>query len=162
MDNGELRCFRTDTELTDYMPIPRQLVGADLPSTALLLYGALLDRGTLSRKNGYADEGNWVYVIYPVEKLAQTFRISDTAVKNHLRLLEHKGLIRRHRQSRGGPSHIFLRLPTASIKAPDTGRDIARKRNKSSAATGRNLPPNNVRQQQDQSNYYQHREEESL
>ena len=44
MENGELRCFRTDTELTDYMPIPRSLVGTELPSTALLIYGALLDR----------------------------------------------------------------------------------------------------------------------
>ena len=162
MEKRELRCFRTDTELTDYMPIPRQLVGAELPSTALLLYGALLDRGTLSRKNSYTDEDGWVYVIYPVEKLAQTFRISHTAVKNHLRLLEHKGLIRRHRQSRGGPSHIFLRLPAGSIKVPDTGREIPRKGQKTSASPGRMLPPNNVRQQRDQSNYYQHREEESL
>lgn len=162
MEKYELSPFRTETELTDYMPVPRQLVGTELPSTALLIYGALLDRGTLSRKNHYADDSGWVYVIYPVDKLADRFRISDTAVKNHLRLLEHEGLICRYRETKGSPSHIFLKLPAGSIKAPDPGRKQSVSGRNTSACTGRKVPPNNGRQQPDQSNYYQHGEEESL
>ena len=46
----------------------------DLPNTAMLLYSILLDRATFSQKNAYTDENDWVYVIYPIENLLQTFR----------------------------------------------------------------------------------------
>ena len=88
MEDQILRPYRLDTTLTGYMPIPRELIAMDLPSTAILIYGALLDRATLSQKNHYADAGGWVYAIYPVERIAETFHISDTAVKRHLRELE--------------------------------------------------------------------------
>lgn len=58
--------FYVQTKLVDYVPLPRSLLGEDLSSTALLLYGALLDRATLSQKNGYTDELGRVYVIYPL------------------------------------------------------------------------------------------------
>lgn len=162
MENYELKCFCADTELTDYMPVPRGLMGAELPSTAVLIYGALLDRGTLSRKNHYADEDGWVYVIYPVGKLAEAFRISDTAVKNHLRVLERQGFIRRRREKEGGASRIFLKLPTASIKVPESERKLPPGGEKTSPVPGRKVPPNNVKQQPKCSNYYQHGEDESL
>ncbi len=110
--------FTLDTALTGYMPIPRELIAMDLPSTAMLLYAALLDRATLSQKNRYADDTGWVYVIYPLENLAAAFRISTTAVKRNLRALEAKGLIHRRRQKRYDPSHIFLRLPPEGETAP--------------------------------------------
>lgn len=157
-----LKPYELETELTGYMPIPRQLLEMDLPSTAMLLYGALLDRGTLSRKNHYADENGRVYVIYPVQRLAETFRISDTAVKRHLRELEHCGLIRRQRESRHSPSHIFLNLPSGSIRGTPEGTIHPEERAKSPPQRGRKVPPNNQKQQQKQNNYYQHSEEESL
>lgn len=157
-----LKPYDLDTELTGYMPLPRQLLELDLPSTAMLIYGALLDRGTLSRKNHYADEKGWVYVIYPVQRLAEAFRISDTAVKRHLRELERSGLIRRHRESRHSPSHIFLNLPAESIQGTGEGTFRPEAGPKMPSQTGKKVPSNNIRKQQKQSNYYQHREEESL
>ena len=79
MQSHSLKPYTLDTELTGYLPVPREMLDLGLPSTAVLIYGALLDRGTLSRKNAYADESGWVYVIYPVDRLAETFHISDTA-----------------------------------------------------------------------------------
>lgn len=38
--------------LTNYLPLPRPLLELDLSGTALLLYALLLDRATLSQKNG--------------------------------------------------------------------------------------------------------------
>jgi DNA-binding MarR family transcriptional regulator len=157
-----LKPYALETELTGYMPIPRQLLDMDLPSTAVLIYGALLDRGTLSRKNHYADESGGVYVIYPVRRLAETFRISDTAVKRHLRALEQKGLIRRLRESRHSPSHIFLSLPAGSAKGTEEATLCPREGPETPPQRGRKVPPNNRKEQHKKSNYYQYGEEESL
>lgn len=158
MEDQILRPYRLETELTGYMPVPRELIAMGLPSTAVLIYGALLDRATLSQKNHYANDGGCVYVIYPVERLAETFSISDTAVKRHLRALEEKGLIRRRREVKNGASHIYVSLPTASCKGTILPDESAEK----TPSTGRKVPPNNRKEQQKISNYYQHREDESL
>ena len=44
-DDRKLHPYTLDTELTGYMPVPRELIQMQLPSTAVLIYGALLDRG---------------------------------------------------------------------------------------------------------------------
>ena len=157
-----LRPYRLDTELTGYMPLPRELIAMDLPSTAMLLYEALLDRGTLSRKNHYADEQGQVYVIYPVERLAETFQISDTAVKRHLKELESRGLIRRCRENRHSPSQIYLYLPSLSIKETTEGTNCTDERPVLPLQRMQKVPPNNLSIQRNRSNYYQHGEEESL
>lgn len=158
MDEQNLEPYRLDTALTGYMPIPRDLIAMGLPSTAMLIYAALLDRATLSQKNHYADAGGWVYVIYPVERLAEAFHISDTAVKRHLRELETRGLIHRRREVKNGASHIYLNLPSASCK----GINRTDQKSKPTASTGRKVTPNNRRYQQQSSDYYQHGEDESL
>lgn len=157
-----LHPFRTDTELTGYMPIPREVILMGLPSTAVLIYGVLLDRGTLSRKNRYTDGTGHVYVIYPVERLAKALQISDTAVKRHLRELESRGLIRRTREKRHCPSHIYLNLPEGSLQGTEEGTFCPEKGAKKPLTRGRKVPPNNRKEQLENSNYYQHREDESL
>lgn len=158
MDDITLKPFSLDTFLTGYMPVPRELLNMNLPSTAILLYAVLLDRATLSRKNHYADSGGWVYAIYPIERLADTFHISDTSVKKNLRILEERGLIRRVRENGNRVNHIYLRLPTGSFTEtflPPDGK-------KSSCNTGRKVPPNNITEQHNKNDYYQHGEDESL
>lgn len=153
----KLQPYKLDTALTGYMPVPRELLAMELPSTAILIYAALLDRATLSQKNNYAELG-WVYVIYPIEKLAQALSISDTAVKRHLRELEDRGLIHRQRQKGNGPNRIYLNLTTGSVKGTNCpGKDAKR-----GTSTGRKVPANNQNKQHNQSNYYQHGEDESL
>lgn len=157
MRESNLQHYKLDTVLTGYMPVPRALLGMELPSTAILLYAALLDRATLSRKNHYADGGR-VYVIYPIEKLAETLSVSDTAVKRHLRELESRGLIHRQRQQGNGPNRIYLNLPTGS--AGGTERPVQRPDRPPSA--GRKVPPNNRKQQPNWNDFYQCGEDESL
>ena len=154
--------FKLDTALTGYMPIPRALVSMDLASTAMLIYAVLLDRATLSQKNHYADEDGRVYVIYPIEHLAETFGISDTAVKRHLRQLEDNGLILRRRTARNRPNHIYLNLPAESRQEPAGGTFRPIESKKTPRQTGRKVPANNRKEQLNTNNYYQHKEEESL
>lgn len=158
MKDVKLKPYKLDTVLTGFMPVPREVLELELPSTAILLYGLLLDRATLSQKNGYADPGGWVYVIYPVERLADTLHISDTAVKRHLKELEDKGLIRRRREIKNGASHIYLCLPTGSIRGTKCPGDIP----KTHRSTGTKVPPNNHKKQTERYNDYQCGEDESL
>ena len=161
-DDRKLHPYTLDTELTGYMPVPRELIQMQLPSTAVLIYGALLDRGTLSRKNHYTDEAGQIYVIFPIERLADLFHLSDTAVKRHLRELESCGLIRRSREKRHCPSRIFLNLPAGSIQGTAEERKCPEEGAKTSLTKGRKVPPNNRKEQHKKSNYYQYGKEESL
>ena len=76
----ELNRMTVNTKLSGYLPIPLDLLQTELSSTAILLYGLLLDRGSLSRKNNYTDYGGWVYVVYAREDLAQELHISTRMV----------------------------------------------------------------------------------
>lgn len=118
--------------LTNYLPLPRALLELDLSGTALLLYGLLLDRATLSQKNGWWDEEGWVYVRFPISKLAAALGREVTAVKRRLAELERAGLIYRMVPKRGEASQIFLYLPEDAFctgrrgqKSPGTGCEKA-------------------------------------
>jgi len=157
-----LHPFTLSTSLTGYMPIPRELLEMELPSTAILLYAVLLDRATLSQKNRYSDGSGIVYVIYPIDKLAETLSISDTAVKRNLKVLEQKGLIWKTRETKNGPNHIFLNISEGSKKtlSEETFRPVDR--TKKTTHTGQEVPVNNKKKRHEKENYYQHGEDESL
>jgi len=80
----ECRRLTTQTKMTNYMPIPRSVLQLNLSSTAVLLYGMLLDRATLSQKNNYADASGWVYVVYTQEEMAHDLSVSTRMTKRYL------------------------------------------------------------------------------
>lgn len=157
--------FTLQTELTNYMPIPRSVLALSLPFTAVVLYGVLLDRGTCSRKNGYAEDG-CIYVVYPILELTEYLGLSTTAIKTHLTTLEHAGLIRRVRRWRKDANRIFLYLPEDAVTATgtDTGRDAIPTSDRRKSVPGRErIPaPSNRKKQHRLNNNYQHKQEESL
>jgi len=154
--------YRKTTCLTDYYPIPRSLLEEKLPLMALLIYGMLLDRATLSRKNDYRDESGWIFVVFPVLELRDLLGCSTTSVKDHLKALEDAGLIRRTRRSRREASRIFLLVPKDSVT--DTLRDEnpASQSRKSGFYRAGKVAPNNRNKQQDIINYEQLEAGESL
>lgn len=83
-----------DSVLPSYLPFPKFLLAEDMKQTAQLVYALLLDRTTLSQANGWQDGQGHVYVIFPVERIAQALRkgltsMPDTMiqVKLHLSVL---------------------------------------------------------------------------
>lgn len=163
MENVEMKKFRTGDVMTNYYPLPRQLLKLELPSTAILLYSVLLDRATLSQKNGFTDTGGWVFVIYPIERLAESLQVCPSVIKKHLKLLEDAGLIRRSRPSGNGASQIYLNVPADSIKRPSADTNFSPGGSNSGHPTGKKAATNNKRKQQKLTdNYYQYGEDESL
>lgn len=163
MEENRLVPFGVETELTNYMPLPRSVLLMDLPMSAMLQYAALLDRGTLSRKNHFADAEGWIYVFFPLEEMARMLRLSRKAIQNNQRLLEDAGLIRRVHTSRDRGVRIHLRIPQESDKFPEEGNGWAGDREKEFPPMAQKVPPNNISKQHKlNNNYYQHNEEESL
>lgn len=55
---------------------------------AKLLYGCLLDRNSLSQKNGWVDEQNRVYVLYSIENMKRDLGCASEKVNKVLKELE--------------------------------------------------------------------------
>ena len=103
--------MKTDTKLLPYLPFPRFLLGADLTQTAKVLYAVLLDRSNLSRANGWTDESGNIFVVFPLNKLADLVDKGPTTVKTALTELEAAGLIERRRCGNGMPNRIYVKQP---------------------------------------------------
>ena len=103
--------MKTDAKLLPYLPFPRFLLGADLTQTAKLLYAVLLDRANLSRANGWTDEDGNIFIVFPLNKLADVVDKGPSTVKNALNELELAGLIDRRRCGNGMPNRIYVKQP---------------------------------------------------
>lgn len=103
--------MNANTRLPPFIPYPRFLLNRPLSRTAALVYALLLDRATLSQKNGWVDEQGRVYVVYTIENLAQTLHCNPSSIKRALNDLQNEELILRVRQGFASPSHILINLP---------------------------------------------------
>ena len=102
-----------DTPLEDYMPLPRAVLALDISATAKLLYALLLDRATLSQKNGYQNKQGYTYVIFPVKELAKALARSEETVRRGLNELELEGLVDRMR-GHLGYNQFYVSIPDPS------------------------------------------------
>ena len=82
-----------------------------MTQTAKVLYAVLLDRTNLSRANGWTDENGNIFVVFPLNKLADWMDKGPSTVKNALTELEAAGLIERRRCGNGTPNRIYVKQP---------------------------------------------------
>ena len=73
------------------------------------LYGILLDRMSLSVKNGWLDEQNRVFIIFTIEDVKRTLRCADNKATRLLQELEKFGLIERKRRGQGKPCLVYVK-----------------------------------------------------
>lgn len=99
-----------NTALKDFMPLPRAVLELDISSTAKLLYALLLDRTTLSQKNGWQNKQGYAYVIFPVRELAKALGRSEETVRRGLNELELEGLVDRLR-GHMGYNQFYVSIP---------------------------------------------------
>lgn len=96
-----------------FIRIPRLLLKDPLfgPLTlqAKMLYGVLLDRMSLSMRNGWYDELNRVYIIYQISEIQEDLGFSHRKAIDHLAELEKFGLVEKKRRGRGLPSILYIK-----------------------------------------------------
>ena len=84
----------------------------DLSDGAKILYGLMLDRMSLSIKNGWTDEQDRVYIIFTLEDATDQMNCkNDKGVKMFAELdtVKGVGLIERVKQGQGRPAIIYVR-----------------------------------------------------
>lgn len=108
--------YGMEAEQFSFYRIPRTLVKdkrfKGLSSDAKLLYGMMLDRMSLSIRNGWLDEGNRAYIIYTVENIMEDLGCAKgTCVKIMKELDSEKGigLIEKKRRGLGRPDIIYVK-----------------------------------------------------
>ena len=83
-----------------------------LSNEAKLLYGLLLERMSLSRKNNWIDKHNRVYVIFPVEEIEESLNVGHEKALNLLKELDDQsgiGLVKKKRRGLGLPSILYVK-----------------------------------------------------
>ena len=81
---------------------------SQLSVEAKILYAFLLDRLTLSEKNGFWDEDGSVFVYYTNSEVCRTFCCGSQKATRLFRELEKYRLINRRNQGRGKPDAIYV------------------------------------------------------
>ena len=144
--------MRSDTKLLPYLPYPRFLLDADLTQTAKVLYAVLLDRTNLSRANGWTDEDGNIFIVFPLNKIADMVDKGPSTVKSALNELETAGLIERWRCGNGIPNRIYVKQPGSQEidrlmdkkLAPRQPENRPSDSQKAGCLTARKLAPNKI------------------
>ena len=116
-------------ELFSFYRIPKALFQEqrfqNLSTDAKTLYGILLDRMSLSVKNGWLDKQNRVFIIFTIEDVKRALCCADNKATKLLRELEKFGLIERKRRGLGKPSLVYVKNFSAeSSKSIFQNRDF--------------------------------------
>ncbi len=110
-------------ELFSFYRIPKALFQEQrfqsLSTDAKTLYGILLDRMSLSAKNGWLDKQDRVFILFTIEDVKRTLCCADNKATKLLRELEKFGLIERKRRGQGKPSLVYADDPEAGWQTAD-------------------------------------------
>ena len=108
--------YGIETEQFSFYRVPRLLIKEErfkgLSSDAKLLYGLMLDRLSLSRKNGWLDQEERAYIYYTVDTIMEDLGCAKATCSKILAELDTKkgiGLIERIRQGLGKPDRIYVK-----------------------------------------------------
>lgn len=105
--------YPDNSDQYSFYRIPKRLFRNEalrgMSSEAKILYGLLLDRVSLSVKNGWVDQNNRVYIIYTRQEITEMMEIAPKTATRLMAELEEYGLIERRRQGLGRPSILYVK-----------------------------------------------------
>ena len=104
--------YRTETRQYKYFVIPQMLVLDEqfsaLSDRAKILYCVMLDRSSMSAKNGWLDDQGRVYIIMARDEIMEKMCCSHTTAHKYMQELIDFGLIRKRRRGQGKPDWIYV------------------------------------------------------
>ncbi len=116
--------YGAESEQFSFYRIPKVLFTDErfkgISAEAKVLYGLLLDRMSLSAKNGWLDKDGRVFIIFTIEDIMDAMGCADQKAGKLLFELEKKcGLIERKRQGLGKPNLIYVKnfIPQSKFKS---------------------------------------------
>lgn len=105
-----------------FFRIPKELNTSDkyrgISVNAKFLYGILLDRQTLSKKNGWRDQCGNIYIFATLNDVRKTLQCSEKTAVKVLKELENCDLIRKVRRGFCMPNLIYVK-DLISTLSPD-------------------------------------------
>ena len=123
--------YGRESDTFNFLPVPMILLTdpefMDLSDEATLHYSRLLNRTSLSRKNGWFDEENRAYIIYTLEEMEQTTKYSASKCVKIMKELTSFGLIERVKRGQGKPDIIYVKdlmHPLENGSNPDKSTDF--------------------------------------
>ena len=87
--------YGAEAEQFSFVRVPKVLFTdkehfGSLSNDARILYGFLLERMSLSRKNNQIDKHNRVYIIFPVEEIEESLDVGHEKALNLLKELDNQ------------------------------------------------------------------------
>lgn len=109
--------YGAESEQFSFVRVPRVLFTDKehfgcLTNDARILYGFLLERMSLSRKNEWIDDENRVYIIFSIEEIDETMGVCHEKALNILKELDDDkgiGLVKKKRRGLGLPSILYVK-----------------------------------------------------
>lgn len=105
--------YGSQADQFNFIRIPKLLlterIFESLSLNAKVLYGVLLDRMSLSRKNGWLDGEKRVYIIYQIGEIQEDLRITRKKAIDLLAELEKFGLLEKKRRGHGLPNILYVK-----------------------------------------------------
>ena len=97
-----------------------------MSAEAKILYGLMLDRMSLSTRNGWLDADGRVYIYFTLEDAIDMMGFGHNKIVRLFRELDEIGLIERKKQGQGKPTRIYVKnfvLPQETAPAPAPAPD---------------------------------------
>lgn len=110
------RFYKQNEEITfRFYQIPKALfnnpVYKNLSLGAKAAYAIMRDRLDLSKKNGWADEKDRIYLLFTNDNLAELLEVSEKTIRRYKKELEQHNLIVNKRQGQNKPNRIYILKP---------------------------------------------------
>ena len=118
-NKDDLIDFRGGWPQGTFVPLSKESLTWGLSPTAVLAYGLLMNRAELSFRNGWLDERDLPFVIYPLDDLGADLGVSESTARRFLRELTDLGLVSR-RDIPGKYTLFFLKTLPEEPEEPDS------------------------------------------